>query len=870
MRYSRFLVVILFVVSLVISQVGFQSQDVCRRVQTGEFLDVIQLSVLPVIDNIDGVVRVNIRLTGGVKGDAATLTTFAAFIRSIAHNKDIEVASITTISSAENIAHLIQTCDSLGPWRGVSVTADGSDVVINSTGEEIRIPVINLGDVFSADICMIIGPLAQELSITPEQLGVQRIIAVVTGLDPIDLYEEAESARIPGEISEDDDMATVPVSEIAGLGIVLGAIDNNLGNVNLSRANLFLPQGDMAIRPLSDEIDLSGMLEKLHLQNTGASLHVTEVSGAIQGARRVEAILTVNGNVLESDLIALFNITSNISVASQDVSTSSMFNSPYETSSFILDPEQTSLTQMDGYTRITLCGWVGNYSMAGMVIDSVTEVGRQLAESNLLSTQDAITVYPNLDYPLKSVLSRARSVMINGAAGRIGRNILRILKSTFNDSESDWDLVAVNGVRSAAALVDALTNDEVLGPVNAQIEIGSTTVEIPRLDLKHYVDVDGQRHYVSGKNEANRLADTLRSQFEGREIEADIAIGELLSPQEDMVEVEVEYVEVNGNRIYIFNEREDTYISTRLPYLFEALDLEMDFMWEASGNYKSPDRVKPFLDAGFQRIGITAPASGGIIQIVVGVNDGKLLEVFQDSGIPTVVSSGSCTTNNVAPVAQAFVDMLAEEGTSIVRVIDLKTIHAGTQTQAGLLPQQLKNPSKADRIRAAVTNIVPTTTGAAKVLPDIIEGVDTILGSALRVGNPNGSETEVVFYLDGICTLSKEEIIANLQFRARTDMLNVLAVNTGIHLSSSDINGADVTSIVEADSIDIVPIYDGANNHVSDAIVVNTWYDNEFGYTRQFMRTMTMWALLEENPGLTREELLDISNVLGENAYVPG
>jgi len=291
---------------------------------------------------------------------------------------------------------------------------------------------------------------------------------------------------------------------------------------------------------------------------------------------------------------------------------------------------------------------------------------------------------------------------------------------------------------------------------------------------------------------------------------------------------------------------------------------------ETSGHYTTRAKLQPFFNAGVRYAAISAPAKDDTLQIVPGVNHGELVTLAQSGELPDTISAGSCTTNNAAPAIKAILEFVDNLGGN-VREVELTTIHALTNTQAHSLPRQVRNPKKAERDRAGSLNIVPTSTGAAKVLPEIIKGIDRMHGIALRVGNPNGSASRVVFYLDGKLPegTTSEDIIGYLQQMSSGDLRNILAVNTGTPLSSLAINGSDITSIVEASTVKIVPIYDGEGNHVSDAIELVTWYDNEWGYTQQYLRAVLMHRLVQERQGITPHDLLQISDRLGPYVYSP-
>ncbi|MGE4357714.1 MAG: glyceraldehyde 3-phosphate dehydrogenase NAD-binding domain-containing protein, partial [Candidatus Omnitrophota bacterium] len=759
---------------------------------SGEY---IPSAPLRIVDVLDGTARVELNLTQNFEQNSSLIPVVSALFRSLSNNRDIEISAIVAPVSAEELARVIRSNPILGPWRGVTVTAEGNTLVIKGVDSERRIPV-NKESASEADISVFIGDIAYGGVASKAK----RVIYF-----PVGSTEVRDLTALPGGIGEWDE-AVVNLSEITGLAVALEALGEELGSFGIQgRIDVFYPDGDMTIVPSVREVDVSRYLAYLGITfpEVKVSLHATKVSGAIKGARMVETVITFPGEVTKEDLIRIFEAHPLLGVAPEESSTSAMFLNPGDTKLFYLNSGKTVVEELkDGSTRVILRGWVGDYSYAGMMIAGITEVAQRLSELGVLSTQKADVIYPAVEHPKVQVLAQPRKVIINGGAGRIGLNILRSLIG-----DPNFNVVAVNGVRSAEALRQGLLYDEVLGSTKVEIETG--------------------KEVLNGK--------------------------------------EVEFITINGYKIYVFNAREAEEVR-QLP--LGALGIE--YVLEASGNYTKADDFEPFFTAGAKYGFISAPAKDkNVPEIVPGVNHGTLVDMAGEKGLPRVVSFGSCTTNNSAPVIMALINLLEGKGVRVEEV-SLETVHAVTQTQAHLLPVQIRDPQKVpERARAGGLNIVVSSTGAAKVLPKIITGIDRMHGIALRVGNPNGSESQITFYLSGLSPVTSEEIVAYLQERARTDLRNILVVNTGGKLDSLAINGSDITSIVEASTVKVVPVYDAEGKHVSDVVVLNTWYDNEWGYTQQYIRGIIMFALLEENPSITKEELLYRSDRLGEYAYSP-
>lgn len=766
---------------------------VCRRIlqPVSLGLEHIPPSEIPVVDSLDGVVKIGLVLGSEIDESSEAQTAFVTFIRALGSNADIEVSKIFSEKSASELARILQD-NKLGPWRGVIVTAEGNELVISGVNTEVRIPVYSPDSKLSdIDVLVALGSNYE----LPETTA-RRFLAFT-------FSPTLEDGTLPGEVGESTE-ANISLSLPTIITYLLKSLQAEFGPVYPSRVNIEVPEGsDLEIRPNISTTDLTQFLRNHGIQvSKEVELSVTGVSEAIRGASYVEMVLTLPGKVTKEQLQSIFQTTPGLSVAPEKKSTSAMFTNPSDTSLLALDPANTQLSQQDGYTRVTLRGWISPYAQAGIMVSTITEVGQRLSELGLLSAQETSWVYPRVEHPKVKVVENPIRVMINGAAGRIGLNVLR---SAIGDP--NFNVVAVNGVRSAEALRQGLLYDEILGPTGAEITIG----------------------------------------------------------KEQLGSQEVEYITINGHKIYVFNARDEESIK-QLP--LGALGVEC--LLETSGRYTTRQQLQPFFDAGVQWAAISAPAKDKTLQIVPGVNHDALVARAREGNLPDTISAGSCTTNNTAPAIKAIVEFADGLGLE-VKEVELTTIHALTNTQAHALPRQVRDPKKAERDRAGVLNIVPTSTGAAKVLPEIMTGIDRMHGIALRVGNPNGSASRLIFYLDGRLPegTTPEQIVQYLKDRASGDLRNIMVVNEGSPLNSLAINGSDITSIIEASTVRIVPIYNAQGEHVSDAIELVTWYDNEWGYTQQYLRAVIMHRLVLERPGITSEELLWRSDRLGSYSYSP-
>ena len=260
---------------------------------------------------------------------------------------------------------------------------------------------------------------------------------------------------------------------------------------------------------------------------------------------------------------------------------------------------------------------------------------------------------------------------------------------------------------------------------------------------------------------------------------------------------------VNGKRIKVTAERDPA----KLPHK----ELEVDVALECTGFFTDREGGQKHLDAGAKRVLISAPAKGADLTVVYGVNHDKLTAEH------TIVSNASCTTNCLAPVAKVLNDLVGiERGL-------MTTIHAYTNDQKIL--DQIHPDMR--RARAAAMSIIPTTTGAARavgeVLPELKGKLD---GSAVRVPTPNVSLIDLTF-TPGRDT-SKEEINAALKAASESGPLKGILAYTDEPLVSVDLNGDPASSTV--DSLETA-VLEGK------LVRVVSWYDNEWGFSNRMVDT---------------------------------
>jgi glyceraldehyde 3-phosphate dehydrogenase len=258
----------------------------------------------------------------------------------------------------------------------------------------------------------------------------------------------------------------------------------------------------------------------------------------------------------------------------------------------------------------------------------------------------------------------------------------------------------------------------------------------------------------------------------------------------------------------VMGDRTIPITSERDPSKLPWAKAEVDVVLESTGVFTTRDDLAKHLAAGARKVLLSAPGKGKLdATIVVGVND----DIY-DAKKHSIISIGSCTTNGLAPVAKALHDALGiEKGL-------MNTVHAYTSTQS-LLDQPHKDFRRA---RAAAVNIVPTSTGAAKAIGEVIPALAGKLdGLSLRVPVANGS------IVDLTCVVSKptspKAVNELLMERARGSMKGVLRVSEE-PLVSTDIIGDPHSSVVEAVETRVL----GGN-----LVKVLAWYDNEWGFSNR-------------------------------------
>jgi glyceraldehyde 3-phosphate dehydrogenase len=280
----------------------------------------------------------------------------------------------------------------------------------------------------------------------------------------------------------------------------------------------------------------------------------------------------------------------------------------------------------------------------------------------------------------------------------------------------------------------------------------------------------------------------------------------VLGNLEGKVEASGDGISVDGDSFKVLSVKEPS----ELPWK----DLGVDVVFESTGRFTKREDTSKHLAAGAKKVIVTAPAKGPDISLVMGVNDEKY-----DGSKHHIISNASCTTNCLAPLAKVLHQRFG------IRKGWMTTIHSYTNDQ-----QLLDLPHKdLRRARAAALSIIPTTTGAAvavgEVMPELKGRLD---GFSMRVPTPNVSVVDLAALLDKKTTA--EEVNAALLEAANGPLKGILAV-CDEPLVSIDFRGNSNSSIVDAA---YTKVMDG------DFVKVVSWYDNEWGYSSRCVDLLRM------------------------------
>ncbi|NLE13389.1 MAG: type I glyceraldehyde-3-phosphate dehydrogenase [Clostridiales bacterium] len=292
--------------------------------------------------------------------------------------------------------------------------------------------------------------------------------------------------------------------------------------------------------------------------------------------------------------------------------------------------------------------------------------------------------------------------------------------------------------------------------------------------------------------------DTAQGRYDGHTVEADDEAGTIT---------------VDGKTLKIYSEKD----AAACPWG----ELGVDVVLECTGFYTTKDKSMAHINAGAKKVVISAPAGNDLKTIVYSVNEKTLTADDQ------IISAASCTTNCLAPMAKALNDYAP-----ILSGI-MTTVHAYTSDQMILDGPHRKGDLR--RARAGAQNVVPNSTGAAKAIGLVIpELKGKLIGSAQRVPVCTGSTTILVAVVKG------------------TD-ITVDSINAAMKAASSESFGYNTEEIVSSDVIGLScgSLFDATQTMVAKIddntyqVQVVAWYDNEYSYTSQMVRTIKYLAGLK-------------------------
>jgi len=335
--------------------------------------------------------------------------------------------------------------------------------------------------------------------------------------------------------------------------------------------------------------------------------------------------------------------------------------------------------------------------------------------------------------------------------------------------------VAINGFGRIGRLVlRAMADKGVLGK---------------EIDLVALVDVSNDAKYFAYQLKYDSVHGTFKGEVTSKKSKADLETDDTLV--------------ING-------EETKCIIASKDPSQLPWKELGVDYVIESTGLFTDSEKAKGHIAAGAKKVIISAPGKGDVKTVVMGVNDNELKPEH------TIISNASCTTNCLAPV----VHVLMKEGIG-VEVGIMTTIHSYTATQ-----KTVDGPSKKDWRggRAAAVNIIPSTTGAAKAVGEVLPAVKgKLTGMSFRVPTANVSVVDLTFRASRDTSI--KEIDELLKKASESYMKGVLGY-TNEELVSTDFNHDDRSSIYDS-------LATMQNNFKDEKrfFKVVSWYDNEWGYS---------------------------------------
>lgn len=267
----------------------------------------------------------------------------------------------------------------------------------------------------------------------------------------------------------------------------------------------------------------------------------------------------------------------------------------------------------------------------------------------------------------------------------------------------------------------------------------------------------------------------------------------------------------NDDILVINGDKTKCLLASKDPSQLPWKDLGVDYVIESTGLFTDGEKAKGHLSAGAKKVIITAPGKGDVKTFVLGVNDEKY-----NAATDHVISNASCTTNCLAPV----VHVLLKEGIGVETGI-MTTIHSYTATQ-----KTVDGPSKKDWRggRAAAINIIPSTTGAAKAVGEVLPQVKgKLTGMSFRIPTANVSVVDLTFRSEKDTSIQE---IDSLMKKASETYLKGILGYTNEEVVSTDFVKDERSSIYDSKAT-----LDNNFKNEKRFFKVISWYDNEWGYS---------------------------------------
>ncbi|MCY4444797.1 MAG: type I glyceraldehyde-3-phosphate dehydrogenase [Proteobacteria bacterium] len=364
-------------------------------------------------------------------------------------------------------------------------------------------------------------------------------------------------------------------------------------------------------------------------------------------------------------------------------------------------------------------------------------------------------------------MSQSITVGINGF-GRIGRAVLR---ASLHPSNADIKVVHINNLASPDIAAHLLNYDSVHGSLQTSHNITATNTNTNTKET-----TTPNTHQDTQHDTALRLCGTFRG-------------------------------EDNHTQYISYSRHTD-------PEMIPWEQLGVDMVLECSGAFNSYEGASSHHRGGAKRVLVSAPCQEAPLTVVYGVNDHNI------TGQETIISNASCTTNCLAVVAHLLCENFGVDHAS------MSTVHAYTSDQ-----KLLDGPHKdLRRARSAALSMIPTTTGAAKMVGEVVPKLkDKIHGMAIRVPTANVSLTDAVFALS--CDTSIQDVHAVLTEAAANTLKGVLGISA-LPLVSCDYNGSTYSATVDTSFSKII------NKRMCKLLL---WYDNETGFSWRMLDVARSW-----------------------------